>query len=135
MAVKLFAAIDVGSFDLELSIYEISEKSGIRQVDQIRHMMALGRDTYHDGKISYEMVDEMCQILRDFVDIMRSYKVSEYRAYATSAMREAKNNQIVLDQIRVRTGLDVQIISNSEQRFISYKAIAYKDAEFNKIIQ
>ena len=135
MAVKLFAAIDVGSFDLELSIYEISEKSGIRQVDQIRHMMALGRDTYHDGKISYEMVDEMCQILRDFVDIMRSYKVSEYRAYATSAMREAKNNQIVLDQIRVRTGLDVQIISNSEQRFISYKAIAYKEAEFNKIIQ
>ena len=54
---------------------------------------------------------------------------------STSAMREAKNNQIILDQIRVRTGLKVRIISNSEQRFISYKAIASKAAEFNKIIQ
>ena len=66
---------------------------------------------------------------------MKSYKVKDYRAYATSAMREAHNRQIILDQIRVRTGLTVRIISNSEQRFISYKAIAAKAAEFNKIIQ
>ena len=61
--------------------------------------------------------------------------MKEYRAYATSALREARNNQIILDQIRVRTGLQVRIISNSEQRFISYKAIASKEAEFHKIIQ
>ena len=39
-------------------------------------------------------------------------------------MREARNNRIVLDQIRVRTGIQVRIISNSEQRFLGYKAIA-----------
>lgn len=66
---------------------------------------------------------------------MKAYRVKDYRAYATSAMREAHNNQIILDQIRVRTGLNVRIISNSEQRFISYKAIAAKASEFNKIIQ
>ena len=135
MAIKLFAAIDVGSFELELGIYEVSAKYGIRLVDHVRHVIALGRDTYNDGKISYELVDEMCRVLKEFADIMKSYRVEDYRAYATSAMREAKNNQIVLDQIRVRTGIEVQIISNSEQRFISYKAIASRDAEFNKIIQ
>ena len=41
---------------------------------------------------------------------MKSYKVKDYRAYATSAMREAHNRQIILDQIRVRTGLTVRII-------------------------
>lgn len=135
MATRLFAAIDVGSFELELGIYEISSKTGIRSIDHVRHVIALGKDTYKNGKISYGLVDEMCQILKNFAGIMQSYKVAGYRAYATSAMREAKNNQIVLDQIRVRTGIEVQIISNSEQRFISYKAIASKDAEFNKIIQ
>ena len=50
-------------------------------------------------------------------------------------MREAKNSQIILDQICVRTGLKVRIISNSEQRFISYKAVAAKTGEFNRIIQ
>lgn len=135
MAIHTFAAIDVGSFELELGIYEISAKNGIRQVDHVRHVIALGRDTYANGKISYHMVEELCQVLREFSEIMKSYRVTDYRAYATSAMREAKNNQIVLDQIRVRTGIKVRIISNSEQRFLSYKAIAAKDDEFDKNIQ
>lgn len=135
MAVRMFAAIDVGSFELELGIYEISYKTGIRCVDHVRHVIALGKDTFSQGKISYGLVEEMCRILGDFVGIMKGYRVKDYRAYATSAMREAQNSQIILDQIRVRTGLNVRIISNSEQRFISYKALASKAAEFNKIIQ
>lgn len=43
VAVQLFAAIDVGSFELELGIYEISGKNGVRRVDHIRHMIALGK--------------------------------------------------------------------------------------------
>ena len=135
MAIRMFAAIDVGSFELEMGIYEISYKTGIRCVDHIRHVIALGRDSFSQGKISYELVEEMCGVLSEFVQIMKTYKVKDYRAYATSALREARNKQIILDQIRVRTGLNVRIISNSEQRFISYKAIASKAAEFEKIIQ
>ena len=135
MAIRTFAAIDVGSFELEMGIYEMSYKTGIRRVDHIRHVIALGKDTYSGGKISYGLVEEMCQVLGEFAQIMKAYRVKDYRAYATSAMREARNNQIILDQIRVSTGLTVRIISNSEQRFISYKAIAAKAGEFNKIIQ
>lgn len=133
--VRTFAAIDVGSFELELGIYEFSEKNGARSIDHVKHMIALGKDTYNDGKISYGLVEEMCEVLNDFVRIMKGYQVVDYRAYATSAMREAQNSRIVLEQIRVRTGIEVQVISNSEQRFISYKAIAAKDAEFQKTIQ
>lgn len=135
MAVRIFAAIDVGSFELELGIYEISYKTGIRCVDHIRHVIALGKDTYSLGKISFDLVEEMCRVLGEFVQIMKAYRVKDYRAYATSAIREAQNKQIILEQIRVRTGVKVRTISNSEQRFISYKAIAAKAAEFNKIIQ
>ena len=116
MAALTFAAIDVGSFEVEMGIYEISNRNRIRKLDHIRHVTALGSDTYNNGKISYEMVEELCDVLAGFAGIMKSYKVTEYRAYATSAMREARNNRIVLDQIRVRTGIQVRIISNSEQR-------------------
>ena len=135
MAAHMFAAIDVGSFELELGIYEITTKNGIREIEHLRHVIALGKDTYNTGKISYELMDETCEVLTDFMTVIRSYGITDCRAYATSAMREAKNNQIVLDQIRVRTGLEVRIISNSEQRFISYKAIATKAVEFDKTIQ
>lgn len=135
MASHLFAAIDVGSFELELGIYEISSKNKIKRVDHVRHVIAIGRETYQSGMISYEMVGEICEVLTGFVRIMKSYKINDYRAYATSAMREAKNSQIVIDQIRVRTGIDVRIISNSELRFLSYKAIAAKDEEFDRNIE
>lgn len=135
MATHIFAAIDVGSFELEMGIYEVSSKNKIRKLDHVRHVMALGRDTYHYGKISYEQVEELCLVLGDFSRIMKSYKVEDYRAYGTSAMREAKNSQIVLDQVRVRTGIEIQIISNSEQRFLSYKAIASLDEDFDKNIR
>lgn len=135
MAIQTFAAIDVGSFEVELGIYEISNKFGIRSVDYVRHVIALGKDSYSFGKISYELVEELCRVLKDFSSIMKGYKVSACRAYATSALREAKNNSIILDQIFVRTGIDIKLISNSEQRFLSYKAIAANDQEFNRIIQ
>lgn len=103
MAVRMFAAIEIGSFALELGIYEISEKTGIRCVDHIRHVIALGSDTFSEGKISYGLADEMCSVLEDFTGIMKTYRVREYRAYGTTAMREAKNSQIILDQICDKT--------------------------------
>ena len=133
--IKYFAAIDVGSFELELGIYEIASKSGIKRVDYVKHTIALGSDTYKYGKISYEMIDELCNILSDFRKIMDSYKVEDYRAYATSAMREASNNMQVLDQIKVKSGIDINIISNSEQRFISYMSIDSKGERFEKYIK
>ena len=135
MAAQLFAAIDVGSFKLELGIYEITSKNGLRQVEHLRHVIALGKNTYSTGKISYKLVDEMCRILEEFAGVMKAYRVSDYRAYATTAMRGAKNSHIILEQIRVRTGISVKIVSNSEQRLLTYKAIAMKEAEFYKIIQ
>ena len=135
MAILTFAAIAVSSFDVELGIYEISSKYGIRSIDHVRHVIALGRDTYSKGTISYELVEELCRVLKDFSGIMKGYKVQSYKAYATSALRDARNNPVILDQIQVRTGLELHLISNSEQRFLSYKAIAAMDEEFNTIIQ
>ncbi len=67
MAAQLFAAIDVGSFKLELGIYEITAKNGLRQIDHLRHVIALGKNTYSTGKVSYELIDEMCRVLEEFV--------------------------------------------------------------------
>lgn len=135
MGVKTFAAIDVGSFELAMKIFEISNKTGLKEIDHIRHRIELGTDTYESGKISYERVDELCRVLREFTTIMNTYKVDEYKAYGTSAIREIKNTIIILEQIRIRTGIQISVLSNSEQRFLHYKAIASKGEGFQKIIE
>ena len=136
MAGRRFAAIGVGSFELELGVYEIDAKYGIRNVDMLRHVIAIGSETYDTGRISYQTAQEITEVLSDFVNVMKSYRCAGYSAYATSALREARNRNIVLEQIRVHTGLEVKIISNSEQRFLSYKALAAAGGgEFNELIK
>lgn len=132
---KTFAAIDVGSYELAMKIFEISGKNGIKEIDYIRHRIDLGTDTFATGKISNERVDELCRVLRDYGEIMKSYKADSYKAYGTSAIRETNNRMIVLDQIAQRTGITIDVLSNSEQRFLNYKSIASIGDAFNRIIE
>ena len=132
---KTFAAIDVGSYELSMKILEISKQNGIKEIDYIRHRIDLGTDTFATGKISYERVDELCRVLREYKKIMDGYKAQDYKAYGTSAIRETENTVIVLDQIEQRTGIKIEVLSNSEQRFLDYKSVASKGKIFNKIIE
>lgn len=132
---KTFAALDVGSYELAMKIFEISARGGMKEIDHIRHRIDLGTDTYNTGKISNQRVDELCEILKEFQSIMSMYRVDAYKAYGTSAIRETENTMIVLDMIKARTGINVEMISNSEQRFLDYKAIASKGEVFHNIIE
>lgn len=132
---KTFAAIDVGSYEQALKIFTISKTGGIREVDCVRNRLDLGSETYASGKMSHEKMDELCRVLREFVSIMNSYKVDDYKAYGTSAVREIRNTAIALDQIGQRTGLKIEVLNNSEQRFLDYKSIASKGEVFEKIIE
>lgn len=135
MSLRTFAAIDVGSFELTMKIFEYPGKNEIREIDRISRRLDLGSDTYSDGKISRDKMDELCRTLQEFGEIMRSYKVEAYRAYGTSAIRETENTSIIQDQIAQRTGISIEILSNSEQRFLDYKSVASKGESFRRIIE
>ncbi len=135
MAVKTFAAIDVGSYELSMKIFEVSKVKGMKEIDHIRHSIDMGTESYSTGKLSYQRVEELCRILREFSAIMKTYQVSDYVAYGTSAIREAENTAILLDQIEQRTGIRISVLSNSEQRFLDYKSIAFQGEGFQRIIE
>ncbi len=134
MAVRTFAAIDVGSYELGMKIFEFTNKGVMKEIDSIRHSIELGTDTYQSGIIDMDHMDELCDVLSDFSAIMKSYKVDDYKAYGTSAIRETKNTPILIEQIKLRTGIKVDVLSNSEQRFLHYKAAAIKGARFDDYI-
>ena len=94
--IRTFAAIDIGSSGLELGIYELSEKFGVRSVEQVRYPIALGKDTWHSGKISYQQVDEMCEVLAEFARIMKGYQHSSPREKRESHGRQRKGQALGL---------------------------------------
>ena len=78
MAVDVFAAIDLGSYELEMKIYEMSQKKGVKEIDDVRHRIDLGTETYATGQISSMHMDELIRILTEYNRIMDSCRGGFY---------------------------------------------------------
>jgi exopolyphosphatase/guanosine-5'-triphosphate,3'-diphosphate pyrophosphatase len=121
--VEVVASIDVGSNYIRMSIAEIGLKGDIIILENIIKTTNIGRDTFTTGRIAVQTIHETCDILKGFVRLMKDYRVIEYKAVSTSGIREAENKQYILEQIRLRTGINVEDINTAQERFFTYKAI------------
>lgn len=130
-----YAAIVIGSKNLLMRVYEISTGGGIREIDSICHEYELGKEAYFTRVISFDHIEEICEVINDFRQRFKEYDIKDYNCYATSAIRNAKNQIAVLNHIKIRTGITVEMLSNSELRFLMYKGIQLFDVDFDNIIQ
>jgi len=117
------ASIDVGSNFLRMLIGEITPTGQINLLEDLWKPTNIGRDTFTHRRIELASIRETCSILQGFARLMEDYKIKRYRAVATSGLREAENGEYVLEQIRLQTGLDVEVVNTSQERFIIYKAL------------
>ncbi len=120
---EVIAGIDVGSHALNLMLTEIDEAGKIKVLDQLRYPIALGKDTFATGKVSFETTEKICEGLKGFKNLMKDYGVTASRIVATSGLREAINREFILDQIKVRTGFEIDVLTQAQEKFITYKAI------------
>lgn len=134
MSYKLFAAIYVGSSEVALKIYEINSKETFKQIDGVSKIIELGKDTYSNGSLSVVSIRQVCAILNEFKKKMHEYQIVDYRAYATSAIREAENTEIIIDTIKRNTGFLVRVLSNSEQRYMNFKGLVAKYENFHHVV-
>ena len=55
---NLFAAIDIGSSRLELKIFQLTKEGGVSVIENCESKLSIGKESYHSGKISYELASE-----------------------------------------------------------------------------
>ncbi|MDR0999471.1 MAG: HD domain-containing protein [Clostridiales bacterium] len=122
----LAAAIDIGSTELRMKIAQIN-KNKIRYPESLTYPLALGRDTFTTGKISFEKVDKACDIIKNFLLVTDEYGVARanVRAAATTAVRESSNIDYFLDQVKIKTGMVVSVIDDMEEKLYIYKMLTH----------
>lgn len=130
MAAVRIAVMEIGAQDVIMKVYEITPKKGVQVIDNLRRMIPVGKDTYGEGRISSNILEQICSVLTSFKQTLAEYGISEYYALANSAVREAKNCAMVVDQIEVRTGIRVKVLSNSEQRYVRIKGVIARENDF-----
>ena len=118
------AAIDVGSNAARLLIKTISidldGRLNQRKALFLRVPLRLGMEVFKKGKISGEKEEAFLRTMKAYKQLMKVFKVRDYRACATSAMRDAKNGRQVMDHVNRDTGLGLEIISGDEESQIIY---------------
>ena len=114
-----YAGIDVGTNAGRLVIKDVyqNQKGQIvsARIQEIRIPLRLGADVFSTGSISFRKEEQLIDTMKAFRSLMNIYGVIDYRAYATSAMREAKNGSDIIWRIRKETGIDMQIVSGEKE--------------------
>ena len=118
------AAIDVGSNAARLLIKTVSidldGRLSQRKALFLRVPLRVGMEVFKKGKISREKEEAFLRTMKAYRQLMKVSKVRDYRACATSAMRDAKNGRQVMDRVNEATGLGLKIISGDEESQIIY---------------
>ena len=120
---RTFAAIHLGSESISLQVVEFSELQDIRVIDETSRRVTLGEETFKHGRLSFQTVRDICELLRGYKRLLAEYQVTDYRLLATTAIREATNQQYIIDQIQVRTGFQVEVIDMPQEIYMKYAAI------------
>ena len=121
---KLFASIYIGSYETTMKVFEVSKQKGIKTVDTLKIPSDIIRDVLEHGRILPQTTDKLCHVLNDMRRTMEGYKVDSFSVVAGPNIRQAENAIIFLEQIKMHTGFTVNVLSNSEQRFLGYEAVA-----------
>ncbi|PRX38944.1 Ppx/GppA phosphatase family protein [Salegentibacter salegens] len=120
---KNYAAIDIGSNAVRLLVSTITEQKGreetdFRKTSLVRVPIRLGEDVFKQSVISENNIERMVDTMQAFNLLMKSHGIVEYKACATSAMREAKNGAQVVEKIKAKTGVEIEIIDGNHEAAI-----------------
>ena len=124
---RVIAVIEIGSTGIRLLVAEIRGNDNWHIVDRASKPISLGRDVFTSGKVSRESFLECLMVLQHFRELVRGWGVGDgdIQVIATSAIRVAKNRDMVVDRIRQEVGLDVTIVEGIEENRLMYLAVRY----------
>jgi len=118
-----FAAIDIGTNAVRLlfsNITENKEKTTFKKASLVRVPIRLGFDVFNNGFIDEVKREKLISTMHAFHHLINVHDVIDFRACATSAMREASNGAEIVDAVRKKTGIDIEIISGKTEAEIIY---------------
>ena len=125
MKLKKFAAIDIGSNAIRILIANIiqTEHNVVFQKNSlIRSPVRLGEDSFTLGEISPKSLKRFVKTMKAFKLLMNIHGVSHYKAFATSALREANNSSYVIKTVKKKAGIKVEIIDGTKEAEIIFNS-------------
>jgi len=129
------SVIEIGSTGVRLLVAEFTADRKQNILDRSDKPLPLGRDVFTSRVISQETQAQLIQILLLFREQLKSWGIepNQTTCFATTAFRDAKNSDPVMDRILVQTGFRVKIVDGIEENKLMYLAVSecFKGADID----
>jgi exopolyphosphatase / guanosine-5'-triphosphate,3'-diphosphate pyrophosphatase len=116
------AAIDVGTNTIRLTVAEVEADGTYRILDEEREMVRLGEHMDQTGRLSDEAVERALAAIGKMKAIADGFEVTEIRAIATSAVREASNGSAFCREVLRRHKVRIDVISGDEEAQLAFRS-------------
>ena len=138
MKSDIFGVVDIGAGSIRCQISEISKNSdcgrGIRILEYIIFPLSIGTDTFLKKYITLDTVYQAAEIFRKIKLKFKEYEIKgNYKAVCTSAVRDAENKHFFINHIRVKTGIELEIIDADDELYIKYLGVSESLKGFKKL--
>lgn len=109
------AIIDIGAHSMRMDIIQLKADKNYDLLERLVQPVNLGKDVFARGVISAESTILVCRIMRDFAAKAMEYDMHHIRAFATSAVREAFNREIFINNVKMYSGIDLEILEGDKE--------------------
>jgi exopolyphosphatase / guanosine-5'-triphosphate,3'-diphosphate pyrophosphatase len=121
MSERRLAVIDVGSNSFRLVVFTSTDEWW-KRTDEIHEPVRVGEGLEAAGELQPQPMERALETLELYAHFCRATGIDDVRAVATSAVREARNRDDFLARARERTGLELEVLSTSEEARYGYLA-------------
>jgi exopolyphosphatase/guanosine-5'-triphosphate,3'-diphosphate pyrophosphatase len=118
-----FAAIDLGTNNCRMLV-GVPSGGGFHVLDSFSRVVRLGEGLYRSGTLSDDAMDRAIEALSTCAERLRRWQVSDIRAIATEACRQAENGAAFVARARAATGLPIETISPREEVGLAMESCA-----------
>jgi exopolyphosphatase/guanosine-5'-triphosphate,3'-diphosphate pyrophosphatase len=118
------AAIDVGTNSIRLEVAESTTDHNYRVIDDERVPVRLGRGLTRTGVLDCEAMDQAALTVAHFRSIADGLGVDRLRVVATSAVREASNQDAFVALLHERAHVDLEVITAEQEARLAFLSVS-----------
>ena len=116
--------IDMGTNSIRVLVVRLNPNHSYTILTRQKQQVRLGEGEFEDEEITPAGNGPGRHGGKKFTDLARTFRSEEFVAVATSATREASNQNELLHRIRQEAQLDVRVISGREEARLIYLGVA-----------
>lgn len=118
------ASIDIGTNTFRILVSDVKENTSLEQLYLDRTIIRLGGGFSEEDKVlAADAISRALSTLKKYSIVLEKYSVDKVRAVATSVVREALNSRAFIQEVRDKTGINIDVITAEEEARLTLEGV------------